>query len=462
MMVGKSITLINRVHKVTSKSLITAGLALICAGTAWGALTPDEVKQLGTTLTPLGAEKAGNKDGSIPAYSGGLTTAPAGFKKGSGVRPDPFADEKPLFSVNAKNMAQYADKLTEGVKTLMKKYPGYRIDVYKTHRTAAYPKWVNDNTIKSAGKASTSSDGNTIKNAHACYPFPIPKSGAEAMWNHLLKFGPTERGRGQSYVVDANGRAIMASESVVEIEYPYWDTKKTSIDYYRFLKLSFKGPARRAGEGILKIDPLNTTENPVRAWLYLPGQRRVKLAPDLGHDAPDAATSGATTFDDNFVFNGSLERFSWKLVGKKEMYVPYNSYKMAYHSKPAELYKPNHLNPDYVRWELHRVWVVEATLKPGKRHIYHKRTFYLDEDSWAAVASDQYDGRGQMYRAGFVYITPSYDYPAPLYEPFGHYDLLSSQYNLNAYTGPTGGVRYIAPLPEKEWTPDSLAGSGVR
>jgi len=157
-----------------------------------------------------------------------------------------------------------------------------------------------------------------------------------------------------------------------------------------------------------------------------------------------------------------MERFDWKLVGKKEMFVPYNDYKMAYFSKADDLFQEHYLNPDLVRWELHRVWVVEATLKAGKRHVYHKRTFYLDEDSWAALASDQYDARGQIYRSGFIYITPSYDYPAPLYEPFGHYDMITGQYNLNAYTGPTGGVKYIDPLPEREWKPGTLAGSGIR
>jgi hypothetical protein len=99
-------------------------------------VTADEAKQLGTTLTQVGAEKAGNKEGTIPEYTGGLTTAPAGFDKGKGVRPDPFASEKPVASIDAKNMDKYADKLSEGTKALMQANADYRIDVYPTHRTA--------------------------------------------------------------------------------------------------------------------------------------------------------------------------------------------------------------------------------------------------------------------------------------------------------------------------------------
>jgi hypothetical protein len=186
------------------------------------------------------------------------------------------------------------------------------------------------------------------------------------------------------------------------------------------------------------------------------------VAPDLSHDTPNPGTAGATTFDDTFIFNGSMDRFAFKLIGKKEMLVPYNAYAAVYQAKQDELLKPNHLNPDLVRWELHRVWVVEATLKEGKRHVYGKRVFYLDEDSWAALASDQYDGRGQLYRTGFAYMAPSYDLPAPYSDMFGHYDLVSRIYSLTGFIAETGGLRHTKPLPDREWTADALAGAGVR
>ncbi len=438
-------------------ALMTAAFA------AQAGVSADEAKALGTTLTAVGAEKAANKDGTIPAYSGGLTTAPAGFKPGDGIRPNPFAGEKPRLQIDAKNMAQHAAQLTEGTKALLQKYPTFRVDVYPTQRSVAFPKWVADNTAKNALKAKTNNEGRSIEGAHAGFPFPIPKTGYEAMWNHLVRFnGQAYEAKYRNLTVDASGRTTLATEGTSVQEYPFWDQSKTAADTFWRIKISYSGPARRAGEALMVIDPLDIGAKDRRAWSYLPGQRRTKVAPDLGHDTPNPGSGGATTFDDSFIFTGSMDRFDFKLVGKKEMLVPYNAYAAVYQSKQDDLLKPNHLNPDLVRWELHRVWVVEATLREGKRHVYSKRTFYLDEDSWAALASDEYDARGQLYRTGFAFMAPSYDLPAPYTDMFGHYDLVSRIYSLTGFIAETGGVRHIKPLGEREWTADSLAGAGVR
>lgn len=438
--------------------------ALVAASfTTHAAVTADEAKALGTTLTAIGAEKAANKDGTIPAYSGGLTAAPAGFKPGDGIRPNPFAGEKPRLQIDAKNMAQHAAQLTEGTKALLQKYPTFRVDVYPTQRSVAFPKWVADNTAKNAVKAKTNNEGRSMEGAHAGFPFPMPKTGHEAMWNHLVRFnGQAYEVKYRNLTVDAGGRTTLAVEGVSNQEFPFWDNSKTAADTFWRIKIAYSGPARRAGEALMVIDPLDIGAKDRRAWSYLPGQRRTKVAPDLGHDTPNPGTGGATTFDDSFIFTGSMDRFDFKLVGKKEMLVPYNAYAAVYQAKQDELVKPNHLNPDLVRWELHRVWVVEATLREGKRHVYSKRTFYLDEDSWAALASDEYDARGQLYRTGFAFMAPSYDLPAPYTDMFGHYDLVSRIYSLTGFSAETGGVRHTKPLPEREWTADSLAGAGVR
>ena len=443
--------------------ICAAALSAGCLLGAKAAVTADEAKALGTTLTAIGAEKAGNKDGSIPAYTGGLTAAPAGYKPGDSVRPNPFAADKPRLQIDAKNMAAHADKLTEGTKALLQKYPTYRVDVYPTQRSAAFPKFVADNTAKNAVKAKTLNDGRSIEGAHAGFPFPIPKDGYEAMWNHLVRFnGQAYEAKYRNLSVDASGRATLATEGISVQEYPFWDTSKTSAETFWRIKLTYTGPARRAGEALMLVDPLDIGAKDRRAWSYLPGQRRVKVAPDLAHDTPNPGTAGATTFDDTFIFNGSMERFDFKLIGKKEMLVPYNAYAAVYQAKQDDLLKPNHLNPDLIRWELHRVWVVEAKLKDGKRHVYGKRTFYLDEDSWAALASDEYDARGQLYRTGFAYMAPSYDVPAPYTDMFGHYDLVSRVYSLTGFIAETGGLRHTKALPEREWSADALAGAGIR
>ncbi len=450
--------------KLITCSLITC-LALASAGTAMGAVSADEAAQLGANLTMIGAEKAGNKEGTIPEYTGGNTKSPAGYKH-DGWRPDPYQGEKSLFSITAKNMAQYADKLSEGAKAMLKKYPSFRIDVYQTHRSAAHPKFVMDNTKKHATTAKLTDGGLGFSGAHAGYPFPIPKNGTEAIWNHILHYEDvTYEERYRSYTVDSSGRPTMQSEGNVKQEFPYYDVNNAhSKDFYA-LKVYYVGPARRMGESFLIIDPLNYAQSARKGWQYLPGQRRVKLAPDLSFDTPCSIYGGQTTWDDLFLFSGSPERYNWKLVGKKEMYVPYNDYKMLYSTNhEKDLLKAKHLNPDLVRWELHRVWVVEATLKPGKRHLYSKRVFYLDEDSWRASAADQYDGRGQLYRVGFTYMTPSYDSPCVFGDSFLVHDLMTDSYAINALpvTGKKGITHGRKAFPPKEWTADSLASEGVR
>ena len=427
------------------------------------AATADEAKALGSKLTPIGAEMAANADGTIPAYTGGLTTPPADFKAGSGIRPDPFAAEKPRVVIDAKNMSKYEGQLTEGAKALLTKYPTFHLDVYPTHRTVAFPKFVTENTAKAATTAKTTNDGRSFTGAHAGFPFPIPKDGYEAMWNHLVRFnGVAYEAKYRNLSVDSSGHVSLTTEGNSIQEYPYWDAAQADSDTYWRIKLSYTGPARRAGEALQLFDPLDLGTKDRRAWIYLPGQRRVKVAPDLAFDTPNPGTAGSTTFDDTFIFNGSMDRFDFKLVGKKEMLVPYNDYKAVYQSTQNALLTPNHLNPDLVRWETHRVWVVEATLREGKRHVYSKRTFYLDEDSWAALASDEYDGRGQLYRAGFAYMAPSYDLPAPYTDMFGHYDLIARIYSLTGYTAETGGMHQSKPRTEREWSADALAGSGIR
>lgn len=254
----------------------------------------------------------------------------------------------------------------------------------------------------------------------------------------------------------------MSSEGIQLESFPYYNRKGKSSDIYYMVKNSFSGPARRSGEKVMVKFPINMAEKSALVWQYLPGQRRVKMAPELGFDTPNPATGGTTTYDDAYMFNGSMERYNFKLVGKKEMLVPYNEYKMVYQVKSDAFFLPKHANPDHVRWELHRVWVVEATLKTGQRHIYSKRVFYLDEDSWSALASDQYDMRGNLYRVQFVAIAPSYDVQAVLSNPSISYDLIAGNYCYAGFFGDGGYVKYAQQISEKEWNPEGLAGSGIR
>jgi len=449
-------------------SIIAMAFAATLCAPAWAA-TAEEAKQLGTTLTAVGAEKAGNKDGTIPAYTGGLATAPAAFQKGSTFRVDPFADEKPRLTITAKDAAAQGDKLTEGTKELLKRFNTMRVDVYPTHRTVALPQRVLDNTLKNATGAKTIEGGDALENVLAGYPFPIPKTGSEAIWNHLLRYSGLgyDGSRYENWNVDSAGVATLAVRADAFWAWPIYDAKRTgpisATEPFWYNKLLYVGPARRNGEALLLIDFVNPLKQPRRAWQYLPGQRRVRLAPDLAYDTPNPGAAGAGTYDDVSVLNGAIDRYDWKLLGKREMYVPYSSYRVTYNKNAADITKPHHINPDLVRWELHRVWVVEATLKPGKRHIYAKRVFFLDEDTWTALASDQYDASGKLYRSSFAFQSYSYDVQAPFADTFAIYDFNSGVYNITGLFGPNQGLKYMTELPkESAWSSEGLAGAGLR
>lgn len=450
--------------------LIAAAAAALAASPLHAKVSVDEARALGQALTPTGAEKAGNADGSIPAYTGGLTRPPASFKAGTSIRPDPFADEKPLFAITAKDVGKYEGKLSETAKELFKRYPNsFRMDVFKTHRTVAFPQSFIDNTLKNAVNAEAADSGLVLKNAMGGVPFPIPKTGNEVMWNNTFQYRSLGYDyRSDAFNVDSSGKAIFTSSTQSYNENPHFDPKRTKPmegnELYLKARITYHGPARRVGEALMVHDAMDPLSTPRKAWVYLPGQRRVKLAPEIGYDTPNSGTAGMTTFDDQFLFNGAQDRFDFKLVGKREMYIPYNTYKVTYEAKAEEFAKPNHIDPAVLRWELHRVWVVEATLKPGKRHIYAKRVFYIDEDSWVISASDQYDARGQLFRGGFAFQNPSYDVPAPMSMSFVMYDLVANSYTLPITNlGKYWGFKYLKEyLPANDWSPDSLLGVGIR
>ncbi|MBK5356690.1 DUF1329 domain-containing protein [Pseudomonas sp. TH41] len=436
------------------KNVLAASLIMALAIDAQASVPSHEAAKLGVSLTLVGAEKAGNADGTIPAYNGGLSTAPAGFKVGDNMRPDPYAGEKPLLVINGKNLDQYKGMLTATTAELAKRFPGYRIDVYPTHRTAALPQAVLDNSLKNATGAKSLKGGLAIDNVLPGVPFPIPQSGAEAMWNFLLRYqGVTITSKYDSWNVDSAGVPSLTVTGQALISFPIYENMSkliNSTDIYYQMKLSYTGPARRAGESIMLKDAANPAQQPGRAWQYMPGQRRVKLISILAYDTPNPGTARA------------LELYDWTLIGKQEMIVPYNTYKLTYAQDPKSLTTPNYLAPDFVRWEKHRVWVVEGNLKPGAQHIYQKRRFYLDEDSWAALASDQYGASGQLYRGSFAFLSQSYDHKVPDATPFMTYDLALGSYNINGVVGPHGGIKYIEPLSTAQWSPDSMAGSGIR
>jgi len=452
----------------------TCVLAALLAG-HWssacaGELTAEEKALLGTTLTEIGAEKAANQDGTIEAFEWGKYKIPAAYEMGSGSRVDVIEGESPRLSIDAGNMAEHTDKLTEGTKAMLAKYSStFRLDVYPTHRTVSFPDWLLKRTKELAGTATLSADGVALSNIHAAVPFPIPKTGIEAVWNHLTRFeGVRLNGRYTNHNVDASGKSTISTGAIIDQQYPYWDQSKDKVNNYFVFKIFYFAPPRRNGEIILGLDPFDFSKQGRRVLQYLPGQRRVKLAPELSFDTPNPGTGGVANWDDGWMFNGSPERFDWELKGKKEMYVMYNNCTVQFKKPPAELVGKDHLNPDKVRWELHRVWLVEGKLKQGKRHNYHRRLFYLDEDSWSIVASDSFDARGELYRTNLALGCALYDAGSPNAAVFfsgteAHMDLIADNWTMQALPGPDGYWKmYPDLLPDNEFTADAIAGSGLR
>lgn len=444
------------------KFVVCALLCLAPTHMVLAATGVDDVKALGTTLTPMGAEMAGNKDGTIPAWTGGLRDAPACHEQGSGRLCDPFADEKPLLSITAENMAEYADRLSEGQKALLKTYPSYRIDVYPSHRSVALPQSVYENTAKNVGRAQTTDGGVGLVGAHGGAPFPIPKDGFEVMWNHLTRYlGQSRAATSDTYNVDAAGNTMLAVRTRLVEDFPYYDPDKAEGDVFWRMRHNYIAPPRQAGWGLIIIDPLSPAIKGRRAWQYLPGQRRVRLAPDLAFDTPATQNAGAAFFDDIFMFNGSMERYDFELIGKKEMYVPYNNYKYVWTASVADLLQPNHINPDVMRWEMHRVWVVEASLKSNARHAYAKRRFYVDEDSWFVLLNESYDARGELWRTAVQGLAPNYEALVPSTTTHVIYDLNKGSYT-QVSTVNEQKIEYGGPQGDRVFAPDALAGAGVR
>jgi hypothetical protein len=383
--------------------------------------------RLGKDLTPIGAERAGNAEGTIPAWDGGLTQAPPGWSAQQGYA-DPFAGDKPLFTITSENAAQYAEKLSTGQQALLKKYPQqFRMHVYPTRRTAALPKDVTDRVLEQAPRVELNGFG--LRNlGRSTTPFPIPQSGLEVIWNHLVRYvGGGATRLGHSFPVRANGDYFKIGFHSSRI---YAQNMADAEPNRLFYALGyFTEPATLRGTIFLVHEPLDQVAEQRSAWIYNAGQRRVRRAPDLAYDGINDGSEGMIVTDQVDGYNGAPDRYDWKLVGKREMYIPYNTYKIGEKSiKYKEIVGRHTLNADLVRYELHRVWVVEATLKAGQRHVYGKRTFYLDEDSWSVVAEDAYDNRGGLWRVALHGMVQFYDAVVPWYRFGIVHDLTSGAY----------------------------------
>lgn len=443
---------------------------------ALAAVSSSEAARLGNELTPFGSPKQGNASGTIPPWTGGLTPEdlPASYEGSGDHHENPFPEDEVLFTITASNMEQYSEHLTDGLKAMLETYPTtFRIPVYRTRRTHAVPEWVAENTRDNATSATIVGQSAGIDGAYGGYPFPILHGNDEqkawqVIWNHLTRWRGVHVVRRSSEVaVQPDGDYSLVTAQV-EGAFNYYNPEgdESTLDNVIFYYLSFTlSPARLAGGAILIHETLNQIKNPRNGWGYNAGQRRVRRAPNLGYDSPIAASDNLRTADDTDIFNGAMDRYNWTYQGKKEIYVPYNNYKIA---QQGLLYEDilgiAHVNPEYMRYELHRVHVVEATLKDGERHIYHKRRFYVDEDSWSTLLLDQYDARGDLWRVSMSVAKNFYEVPTTWSALEVFHDLQARRYHVQGLDTEEPKTQVFSDeMPNKRYySPSSLRRRSVR
>ncbi|MBA33820.1 MAG: outer membrane lipoprotein-sorting protein [Oleispira sp.] len=409
--------------------IITFFFVYLFAWNASAQVSDKDIARLGKDLTPVGAERKGNGS-DIPAWTGGLQQSKS-HESGS-FHSDPYFRDKPLFKINSKNIEQHKDRLSFGSQQLLKQFPSMEMPVYKTHRSASYPDYVYEGIKNNAHSANLIKYGSGVQNSRISSPFPIPESGLEVLWNHTLRF----RGQSLNYIASTVHVNSGGSRAVTVRDYKYYfaysDPELSTEDLNNkifFLKRKTLAPSRIAGGITLVHETLDQIRSPRKSWIYVPGQRRVRRTPDLNHDTPDGATNSLRTVDQVDMFNGAPDYYDWKLIGKQEMYIPYNAYSLNSPELTVEdITGPAHLNPQHLRYEAHRVWVVEANLRLGFDHRYAKRRYYFDEDSWSIVYAEEYDEDGKLWQFTESHLVNYYDVPVVFHALEVTYDLKDDTY----------------------------------
>jgi len=456
-----------KMKKITLLSLAIS-IALASGSNAFAKVSSTEAAKLDKELTPMGAVRSANADGSIPQWTGGITQAPAGYTVGDH-HPDPYPTDKVKYTVTASNMSDYKTLLTQGQIKLFETYPEtFKMDVYQTRRSASYPEHVYQAVKVNATRAELVEGGNGIKQAAVGIPFPIPANGLEAIWNHIVRYrgeGLVRQG-GQAAPTSNGSYTYVGFDDQLMIPYGVKGTTPEALEQTNILfkfKQKVTEPARLAGTALLVHETMDQIKTPRQAWTYNTGQRRVRRAPNVAYDAPGSASDGLRLTDDFDMYNGAPNRYNWTLKGKQELLIPYNDYRLHSDSlKYEDILQPGHINPDLVRYEKHRVWVVEANLKSGTRHTYKKRVFYIDEDSWQIAITDVYDNRDELYRIAVAHGVNYYEVPTQWSTLEVYHDFQSRRYIAMGLDNEAKMYDFSAQLKGKSFTPSALRREGRR
>ena len=412
------------------RALLHAALGFMLAlGASAGRAAPDaaDIARLDGDLTPVGAERAGNAAGTIPPWTGGLAQQAIDPKVGY---LDPYADDPVLFTITAANADEYAAQLTDGHRELFRRYPdSYRMPVYPTRRSANWPSQVLAE-VKAQAPFPRTEAYQLLDVGRSAVPFPITDDPLQMMWNHVLRWrGGSVRRVYSWFPVDTRGRffEVRILETLAFDQQGYM--QQTRPNRLFNAHAMYLAPANIEGQITLVWEPVNPVAKSRQSWKYQTVTRRVVRVPSLAYDDLDPRTQGLRTTDQWDGWNGAPDLYDWKLLGKREMFIPYNSYRLSSkQNKYADILQPGHLNPDLLRYELHRVWAIEATLRPGERHRYARRIFYLDEDTWQVSMEEDYDDDGKLWRFGDHPAMLFYDVLVPWYRATVHYDFRTGAY----------------------------------
>ena len=392
---------------------------------------------LGSELTANGADPSASADGMIPAYTGGISKPPADYVAG-GDHVDPFAADEPLFSITAQNMGKYSNRLSAGQKALLARKEGnYRMDIYPSRRSCALPQFVYDETKKNVARARLIDGGNGVAGARIGVPFPITKNALEIYWNHNFHW------HGHRYHAITSGANVYKNGEITKIIREDWrynfyadpqgPDPKHANDQYHWMGI-WKAPPRFNGSGFSMTNTINQVKEPRNGVMFNPSTRKIMRAPAgaVTYDGPLSTADGMRQSHDMFLFSGSPDRYDWKLLGKKEIFVPYNAYKASASTTSHEvLLTPHNPNPDYLRYELHRVWVLEATQKDGFRMKQARRVFYVDEDSWIFLMADIFNKRDELIYVQHAFIKNYYEAPACVFEFDVMHEMTTGNYNVD-------------------------------
>ncbi|MBX3494696.1 MAG: DUF1329 domain-containing protein [Parvibaculum sp.] len=447
-------------------TMLVSAIAISALATSALAKVPDaQVNRLGQDLTPMGSEKAG--DGDIPAWTGGLPTVPSNVTYTPGQKlQNPFASDPIKYTVTGANAGQYDDILTEGYKAMLKAYPTYKMDVYETRRTCAFPDRFYEANKRNAQVGELVGGGAGISQAIFGSPFPIPNNALEIIWNHTLRyrsfkvvrqFAAAPVTRGGDYTLQ-----IVQDEAILQWSDPSAGKAEDLENISLYYIANTIAPARAAGSVILVYEALNAQIQPRQAWQYSPGTRRVRRAPNIAYDNPGTNSDGLSTSDSFDGYNGAPDRYDWTVLGKTKKLVSANAYEGE--STPyKDFLTASHVNQDKVRYELRRVWEVEAKLRPDTRHVYSRRVYANEEDAYQMSTVALYDGRGQLWRVQEMHQIQRYN--VPLCGSAGEivYDLQAGRYLALAMQNEEPPVNYFADeLDKARYTPNSIRQLGVR